>query len=402
MMHGADPWWDVAIRLMIKYANLRLMTSAWSPRHLPRVAAALHVDPRQGPGDVRVRLAGALDHAVRHRSGRTRSPARGPRRLPVPERAGLLLQRRCRRDGSTPSSTSEATPWTRANMTRVSASSATPTAHVARLTIDNPERRNAYDPADASRTMAAYLDELAVDDDIKVVILRGASGVFSTGADMAQLLHWYGADGEKRRPSQRRRLSVDRESFGFYHELPDVPEGHHRAGRDVRARRRVRARADVRHRGGGPRRQARHARCATARPRARQPPPLLLPPRARCCRGGCCSPATPSPPVSSSTSGSSPTCATPTRSPSATEAWAQKVARMPADGLAIAKTSFSLVEQTMAYAGEEATGYLVARVRDQPPLRGRRVQLRQGAVEGRHERGVPGSATQHFETDDLP
>ena len=31
----------------------------------------------------------------------------------------------------------------------------------------------------------------------------------------------------------------------------------------------------------------------------------------------------------------------------------------PADGLAIAKTSFSLVEQTMAYAGEEATGYLV-------------------------------------------
>jgi predicted TIM-barrel fold metal-dependent hydrolase len=35
MVHGADPWWDVAIRLMIKYANLRLITSAWSPRHLP-------------------------------------------------------------------------------------------------------------------------------------------------------------------------------------------------------------------------------------------------------------------------------------------------------------------------------------------------------------------------------
>ena len=28
MVHGADPWWDTAIRLMIKYANLRLMTSA--------------------------------------------------------------------------------------------------------------------------------------------------------------------------------------------------------------------------------------------------------------------------------------------------------------------------------------------------------------------------------------
>jgi predicted TIM-barrel fold metal-dependent hydrolase len=35
MIHGADPWWDTAIRLMIKYPNLRLMTSAWSPRRLP-------------------------------------------------------------------------------------------------------------------------------------------------------------------------------------------------------------------------------------------------------------------------------------------------------------------------------------------------------------------------------
>jgi len=35
MAHGADPWWDVAIRLMIKYHNLRLMTSAWSPKRLP-------------------------------------------------------------------------------------------------------------------------------------------------------------------------------------------------------------------------------------------------------------------------------------------------------------------------------------------------------------------------------
>ena len=35
MMHGADPWWDTAIRLMLKYKNLRLMTSAWSPKRLP-------------------------------------------------------------------------------------------------------------------------------------------------------------------------------------------------------------------------------------------------------------------------------------------------------------------------------------------------------------------------------
>jgi predicted TIM-barrel fold metal-dependent hydrolase len=35
MAHGADPWWGVAIRLMIKYRNLHLMTSAYSPKYLP-------------------------------------------------------------------------------------------------------------------------------------------------------------------------------------------------------------------------------------------------------------------------------------------------------------------------------------------------------------------------------
>ena len=35
MIHGADPWWDVAVRLLQKYENLRLMTSAWSPKRLP-------------------------------------------------------------------------------------------------------------------------------------------------------------------------------------------------------------------------------------------------------------------------------------------------------------------------------------------------------------------------------
>jgi predicted TIM-barrel fold metal-dependent hydrolase len=37
MIHGADPWWETAIRLMLKYRNLRLMTSAWSPKRLPDV-----------------------------------------------------------------------------------------------------------------------------------------------------------------------------------------------------------------------------------------------------------------------------------------------------------------------------------------------------------------------------
>lgn len=35
MTHGADPWWGTAIRLMIKYPNLYMMTSAWMPKYLP-------------------------------------------------------------------------------------------------------------------------------------------------------------------------------------------------------------------------------------------------------------------------------------------------------------------------------------------------------------------------------
>jgi predicted TIM-barrel fold metal-dependent hydrolase len=35
MAHGADPWWAVAIRLMLKYPNLYLMTSAYAPRYFP-------------------------------------------------------------------------------------------------------------------------------------------------------------------------------------------------------------------------------------------------------------------------------------------------------------------------------------------------------------------------------
>ena len=46
MIHGADPWWDVAIRLMLKYKNLRLMTSAWSPKRLPE--SLLHYMPTRG------------------------------------------------------------------------------------------------------------------------------------------------------------------------------------------------------------------------------------------------------------------------------------------------------------------------------------------------------------------
>ncbi|WP_018637185.1 amidohydrolase family protein [Parafrankia elaeagni] len=58
MIHGADPWWDTAIRMMIKYRNLRLMTSAWSPKRLP--ASLLHYLSTRG----RDRIIFASDHPV--------------------------------------------------------------------------------------------------------------------------------------------------------------------------------------------------------------------------------------------------------------------------------------------------------------------------------------------------
>jgi enoyl-CoA hydratase/carnithine racemase len=39
--------------------------------------------------------------------------------------------------------------------------------------------------------------------------------------------------------------------------------------------------------------------------------------------------------------------------------WARKVARMPADGIVIAKEAFRLVEQLQGYQGEEVASYLV-------------------------------------------
>lgn len=58
MQHGADPWWDFAIRLMIKYRNLYMMTSAYAPRHFPQ--SLLHFMKTRGRGKVMF----ASDHPV--------------------------------------------------------------------------------------------------------------------------------------------------------------------------------------------------------------------------------------------------------------------------------------------------------------------------------------------------
>src|SRR5262245_12282564 len=101
---------------------------------------------------------------------------------------------------------------------------------IARVTLNNPERRNSYDPP-MREQLGVYLDELAADDEVKVVLLRGPGGVFSTGADMANAYAWYGkaaaspSEGRRaQRPSQRRRLTVDRKTFDFYHGFLGYPK----------------------------------------------------------------------------------------------------------------------------------------------------------------------------------
>ena len=92
MIHGADPWWDTAIRLMIKYKNLRLMTSAWSPKYLPESLLHYMRDARQEPHPLRVGLPRAVDGALPRRSRRARPARRGPQRLALRQRRRVLLR----------------------------------------------------------------------------------------------------------------------------------------------------------------------------------------------------------------------------------------------------------------------------------------------------------------------
>jgi enoyl-CoA hydratase/carnithine racemase len=66
---------------------------------------------------------------------------------------------------------------------------------IATITLNNPKQRNSYDAA-MREAVARCLDVVAEDDDITVALLRGADGVFSTGADMNNAYGWYGERGD--------------------------------------------------------------------------------------------------------------------------------------------------------------------------------------------------------------
>ncbi len=241
---------------------------------------------------------------------------------------------------------------------------------IARLTLDNPERRNAYDPA-MREQLGVFLDELAYDDGIKVVLLRGEGGVFSTGADMNNAYSWYGEgtngkagqrDGHTdgavaRRPSQRRRILTDRKTFDFYHFFLGYPKATvaEVSGLALGGGFELALMADI---------AVVASDCRVGMPGTRLLGPALGSLQMFFHRLG---------PVltrrlllTGDTIAASELTGkdvfTEVVEPGAVEAraawWAEKVSRMPADGIVMAKEAFRLIEQLQDYQGEEVLNYL--------------------------------------------
>lgn len=245
---------------------------------------------------------------------------------------------------------------------------------IATITLNNPKQRNSYDAA-MRNLLGRYLDEVAEDDDITVVLLRGADGVFSTGADMNNAYGWYGTGGSderlreeqtgsdeqkpgrKSRPSQRRRLTVDRKSFGFYHNLlgfPKVTVGEI-SGYALGGGFEIALMTDISV-------IARDTRIGMPATRFLGPAlgslhmffhrlgPVLA--RRMLLTGDIIRAA-----EVEHLGVFTETCAAESVTARA-RYWAEKAAKMPADGVVIAKEAFRLVEQSQAYQGEEVASYL--------------------------------------------
>ncbi|MBV8965199.1 MAG: enoyl-CoA hydratase/isomerase family protein [Mycobacteriaceae bacterium] len=233
-----------------------------------------------------------------------------------------------------------------------------PDKRIATITLNNPQQRNSYD-ASMRDSLARCLDRVAEDDDLTVVLLRGADGVFSTGADMNNAYGWYGPAGTetKSRPSQRRRLTVDRKSFGFYHNLMGFPKvtvgeisGYALGGgfemalmTDISVIARDTQLGMPATRFLGPALGSLHMFFHRLGPvLARR---LLL--TGDIIEAG-----------SIEHLGVFTETCDASRVALRARYWAEKAARMPADGVVIAKEAFRLVEQSQAYQGEEVASYL--------------------------------------------
>jgi enoyl-CoA hydratase/carnithine racemase len=237
------------------------------------------------------------------------------------------------------------------------------TTGIARITLNDPERRNCYDPPMRAQ-VGEHLDALATDDHVKVVVLCGAGGVFSTGADMGNAYSWYGGsdeardNGARRRPSQRRRLAVDRKAFGFYREFMGFPKATvaEVRGFALGGGLELALTADIAVVGrdtqiGMPATRFLGPALGSLHMFFHRLGPVLA--RRLLLTGDT---------VAASTVehlGVFTEVVDDADVAARTMWWAQKVAKMPADGIVLAKEAFRLVEQLQAYQGEEVASYLV-------------------------------------------
>ena len=89
--------------------------------------------------------------------------------------------------------------------------------HIARITLNSPHNLNAFPfpgQGGLNDDFHAALDEAEDDDDIKVVVIKGAGRAFSAGHDLTKVGYVYGMTDQGKRPNQRVRYKVDRKNFG--------------------------------------------------------------------------------------------------------------------------------------------------------------------------------------------
>ncbi|HVN97645.1 MAG TPA: enoyl-CoA hydratase/isomerase family protein, partial [Syntrophorhabdaceae bacterium] len=102
---------------------------------------------------------------------------------------------------------------------------------VATIVLNRPEKLNAVSP-ELIRDWSAAMDEAEQDDDVKVIIFKGAGRAFSAGADLTGVGFVYGMKEPKagetgglRKIPQRVKLKFDRNLFlGFHRKLLYCPK----------------------------------------------------------------------------------------------------------------------------------------------------------------------------------
>ena len=89
---------------------------------------------------------------------------------------------------------------------------------IAKITLNKPDKLNSYTFISVGEDFAEILHgfrEAENDDEVKVIILKGAGRCFSAGQNLARVGFVYGFSEEKgtKRPSQRIRLKMDRDGI---------------------------------------------------------------------------------------------------------------------------------------------------------------------------------------------